>query len=125
MGKIVAEISVSLDGYVAGPNPTLENPLGEGGDQLHEWAFPLKSWREPHGLPGGVTGPDDELVAESLRATGTVMMGRRMLSAGERPQQNDTNANGWWADARPFQTAVLRSIHRSPVPGSRARCEPL
>ena len=62
MGKIVAEISVSLDGYVAGPNPTLENPLGEGGDQLHEWVFPLKSWREPHGLPGGETGPDDELI---------------------------------------------------------------
>ena len=59
MGKIVAEISVSLDGYVAGPNPTLESPLGEGGDQLHEWAFPLKSWREPHGLPGRETGPAD------------------------------------------------------------------
>ena len=51
MGKIVAEISVSLDGYVAGPSPTLENPLGEGGDQLHEWVFPLKSWREPHAFP--------------------------------------------------------------------------
>src|SRR5437763_13678165 len=80
MGKVVAEISLSLDGYVAGPNPTLEKPLGEGGDQLHEWAFRLKSWREPHGLSGGETGPDDELVAENLRANGAVVMGRRMFS---------------------------------------------
>src|SRR2546429_9950983 len=94
MGKIVAEISVSLDGYVAGPNPTLENPLGEGGDQLHEWAFPLKSWREPHGLPGGETGPDDELVAESPRATGAVGMGLRTISGGAKARGNDTNTKG-------------------------------
>src|SRR3954462_3637230 len=99
MGKIVAEISVSLDGYVAGPNPTLENPLGEGGDQLHEWAFGLKSFREPHGLPGGETGPDDELVAESLRATGAVVMGRRMFSGGEGPWEGDANADGWGGPA--------------------------
>jgi hypothetical protein len=56
MGKVVAEISMSLDGYVAGPNPSLEEPLGEGGEQVHEWAYGLKSWREPHELPGGETG---------------------------------------------------------------------
>jgi hypothetical protein len=59
MANVVAEISVSLDGYVAGPNQTLEEPLGKGGEQLHEWAFRLKSLREPHGLPGGETGPDE------------------------------------------------------------------
>src|SRR2546430_17227926 len=85
MGKVFAEISMSLDGYVAGPCPSLEKPLGEGGDQLHEWAFRLKSFREPHGLRGGETGPDDELIAESLRATGAVVMGRRMFSGGEGP----------------------------------------
>src|SRR6266487_1513118 len=116
MGKIVAEISVSLDGYVAGPNPTLENPLGEGGDQLHEWAFPLKSWREPHGLPGGETGPDDELVAESLRATGAVVMGRRMFSGGEGPWENDTNANGWWGDDPPFHKPVFVLTHHAREP---------
>ena len=94
-GKVVAEVSVSLDGYVAGPNPTLEQPLGKGGDQLHEWAFGLKSFREPHGLPGGETGPDDELVAESLRATGAIVMGRRMFSGGEGPWENDHNTDGW------------------------------
>ena len=116
MGKIVAEISVSLDGYVAGPSPTLENPLGEGGDQLHEWVFPLKSWREPHGLPGGETGPDDELVAESLRATGAVVMGRRMFSGGEGPWENDTNANGWWGDDPPFHKPVFVLTHHAREP---------
>ena len=69
MGKVFAEISMSLDGHVAGPNPTLEQPLGEGGDQLHEWAVRLKSWREAHGLPGGETGPDltsSELVEKDV-----------------------------------------------------------
>ncbi len=115
MGKIVAEISVSLDGYVAGPSPTLENPLGEGGDQLHEWVFPLKSWREPHGLPGGETGPDDELVAESLRATGAVVMGRRMFSGGEGPWENDTNAS--WSQAE-----RTRSTSRSMPDWSTSSC---
>ncbi len=111
MGKIVAEISVSLDGYVAGPNPTLENPLGEGGEQLHEWVFPLKSWREPHGLPGGETGPDDELLAESVRATGAVVMGRQMFSGGEGPWEDDANSNGWWGDEPPFHKPVFVLTH--------------
>src|SRR6266480_1539049 len=88
MGKIVAEVSVSLDGYVAGPAPTLENPLGEGGEQLHEWAFGLKSFREPHGLPG-------------------VVMGRRMFSGGEGPWEGDTNGKGWWGDNPPFHVPVF------------------
>jgi dihydrofolate reductase len=107
MGKVFAEISMSLDGYVAGPNPSLEKPLGEGGDRLHEWAFPLKSFRGPHGLAGGETGPDDELVAESLRATGAVVMGRRMFSGGEGPWEDDTNAEGWWGDEPPFHKPVF------------------
>ena len=54
---VFINISMSLDGYVAGPDQTLEEPLGRGGEQLHEWIFPLASWREPHGLSGGETGP--------------------------------------------------------------------
>jgi len=116
MGKVVAEISMSLDGYVAGPSPTLENPLGEGGDQLHEWAVRLKSFREPHGLPGGETGPDDELVAESLRATGAVVMGRRMFSGGQGPWENDSNADGWWGDEPPFHKPVFVLTHHAREP---------
>jgi dihydrofolate reductase len=116
MGKIVAEISISLDGYVAGPNPTLEKPLGDGGDQLHEWAFRLKSFREPHGLPGGETGPDDELVGESVRATGAVVMGRRMFSGGRGPWQEDAKANGWWGDEPPFHKPVFVLTHHTREP---------
>jgi dihydrofolate reductase len=116
MGKVVAEISMSLDGYVAGPNPTLEKPLGEGGDELHEWAVRLKSWREPHGLSGGETGPDDELVAESLRVNGAVVMGRRMFSGGEGPWEDDPNAGGWWGDEPPFHMPVFVVTHHAREP---------
>jgi dihydrofolate reductase len=116
MSKVVAEISASLDGCVAGPNPTLDQPLGEGGDQLHEWAVRLKSWREPHGLAGGETGPDDELVAEQLRSTGAVVMGRRMFSGGEGPWEDDTNANGWWGDEPPFHKPVFVLTHHAREP---------
>ena len=116
MGKVVAEISTSLDGYVAGPNPTLENPLGEGGDQLHEWAVRLKSWRETHGLPDGESGPDDELLAESVATTGAVVMGRQMFSGGEGPWEDDANANGWWGDEPPFHKPVFVLTHHAREP---------
>jgi dihydrofolate reductase len=116
MGKVVAEISTSLDGYVAGPNPTLENPLGEGGEQLHEWAVRLKSWRETHGLSDGESGPDDELLAESVAATGAVVMGRQMFSGGEGPWEDDANANGWWGDEPPFHKPVFVLTHHAREP---------
>jgi dihydrofolate reductase len=116
MSKVVAEISTSLDGYVAGPNPTLENPLGEGGDQLHEWAVRLKSWRETHGLPDGESGPDDELLAESVATSGAVVMGRQMFSGGEGPWEDDANANGWWGDEPPFHKPVFVLTHHAREP---------
>jgi dihydrofolate reductase len=116
MANVVAEISVSLDGYVAGPNQTLEEPLGKGGDQLHEWAFRLKSFREPHGLPGGETGPDDDLLAESFGAAGAVVMGRRMFSGGEDPWEDDPNADGWWGDEPPFHMPVFVVTHHAREP---------
>jgi dihydrofolate reductase len=116
MGKVVAEISLSLDGYVAGPNATLGKPLGEGGDELHEWVIPLKSWREPHGLSGGETGPDDELVTENLRANGAVVMGRRMFSGGDGPWDDDPNADGWWGDEPPFHMPVFVVTHHAREP---------
>jgi dihydrofolate reductase len=107
MAQLIADISMSLDGFVAGPNPTLEQPLGEGGERLHEWVFKLKSWRAPHGLEGGETGADDEVVTETLRATGAVIMGRRMFSGGDGKWENDPNANGWWGDEPPFHVPVF------------------
>src|SRR2546421_11110836 len=111
MTRLICDISMSLDGFVAGPNQPLEEPLGERGERLHEWGFRLRSFREPHGLPGGETGPDDDVVAESWRATGAVVMGRRMFSGGEGPWEDDPNANGWWGDEPPFHVPVFVVTH--------------
>ena len=111
MGKLAVDISMSLDGFVAGPNPTLERPLGEGGEGLHEWALGLASWRRPHGLPGGETNASTEVVEESLEATGAVVMGRRMFSGGEGPWEEDPNADGWWGDDPPFHVPVFVLTH--------------
>ena len=74
MGKVLVDITTSLDGFVAGPNTTLEQPLGDGGELLHEWAFRLAAWRERHGLSGGEANADSEMVTESLATTGAVVM---------------------------------------------------
>jgi dihydrofolate reductase len=113
MPKLRVDISMSLDGFIAGPDQTLEQPLGEGGERLHEWALGLASWRKPHGLSGGETNADDEIVAESLRATGAVVMGRRMFSGGEGPWADDPNADGWWGDDPPFHVPVFVLTHHA------------
>jgi dihydrofolate reductase len=118
MARVILDISMSLDGFVAGPNPSLELPLGEGGERLHEWALELASWRERHGRTGGETGADDELVREALAGTGAVLMGRRMFSGGSGPWENDPNAGGWWGDDPPFRVPVFVLTHhaREPLP---------
>src|ERR1051326_7100724 len=107
MTNVTCELSMSLDGFVAGPHPTLEQPLGEGGELLHEWVFGLASWRERHGLEGGERNADDELVADGLRRNGAVVMGRRMFSGGAGPWADDPNADGWWGDEPPFHAPVF------------------
>ena len=111
MTQITVDISISLDGFVAGPNPTLEDPLGENGMQLHEWVFPLRSWREPHGLEGGETGVEDDMMERAVSSSGATVMGRRMFSGGAGPWEDDPNANAWWGDAPPFRTPVFVVTH--------------
>jgi dihydrofolate reductase len=111
MTRLTLDISMSLDGYVAGPNQSLEAPLGEGGELLHEWVFPLRTWRELHGQEGGETGTDDEVVAERIAAAGAVVMGRRMFSGGEGPWESDPRADGWWGDDPPFRVPVFVLTH--------------
>jgi dihydrofolate reductase len=113
MAKLKLDITMSLDGFVAGPNITLENPLGEGGELLHEWMLGLKAWREPHGLEGGEEGPDDELVREGLQRNGAVIMGRRMFSGGSGPWEDDPKADGWWGDDPPFHVPVFVLTHHA------------
>src|SRR3954469_20180523 len=116
MAKVAAEITMSLDGFVAGPTRTLEDPLGSGGEQLHEWAFRLKTFRDIHGGEGGATDSDDELMADSVAAVGAVVMGRRMFSGGEGPWADDPNPNGWWGDDPPFHKPVFVLTHHEREP---------
>jgi dihydrofolate reductase len=111
MSRVTFDISVSLDGFVAGPNATLEQPLGEGGEQLHEWVVRLATWREAHGLSGGERNADSDVLAESVASTGAVVMGRRMFSGGEGPWSDDPNADGWWGDTPPFGVPVFVVTH--------------
>jgi dihydrofolate reductase len=117
VARLRLDISMSLDGFVAGPSPSPELPLGERGLELHEWVFGLASWRERHGLEGGETNADSEVVEESVRATGAVVMGRRMFSGGEGPWEGDPKADGWWGDEPPFHVPlfVLTQHARDPV----------
>jgi dihydrofolate reductase len=113
---VVAEISISLDGYVAGPNPTLEEPLGRGGELLHEWAVRLKTFKELHGMEGGDVDADDEVFAEYVHAQGAVVMGRKMFSGGEGPWEDDPKASGWWGDEPPFHKPVFVVTHHEREP---------
>jgi dihydrofolate reductase len=111
MARFFLDISMSLDGFVAGPNATLEEPLGVGGERLHDWVLRLASWREPHGLEGGETGPDDELVRATRERVGAEIMGRRMFSGGEGAWEDDPNADAWWGDDPPFHVPVYVLTH--------------
>jgi dihydrofolate reductase len=112
MAKVRFDISVSLDGFIAGPNPRLEAPLGDGGMQLHEWAFRLATWRERHGLEGGELGADADVVSESLASVGAVVMGRRMFGGGEGPW-GDEPWEGWWGDEPPYHAPVFVLTHHA------------
>jgi dihydrofolate reductase len=107
MGQVVADITTSVDGFVAGPNDGPELPLGEGGERLHEWVYDLASWRAPHGLAGGETNEDSRILEEALGSAGAIVVGRRMYD----------NAQGW-GDNPPFHMPVFVLTHerRDPEP---------
>lgn len=102
MNKVTAGISMSLDGFIAGPNDGPGQGLGEGGERLHEWLYDLASWRELHGLSGGETNQDAEILRESFAGAGAIVMGRRMFDLGEEP----------WGDNPPFHMPVFVLSHR-------------
>jgi dihydrofolate reductase len=116
MSQVVVDISVSLDGYVAGPDQTMEEPLGRGGEQLHEWAVALESWRASHGRGGGERNADDDIMRARIEGNGATIMGRRMYSGGAGPWESDPNPGGWWGDEPPFRHPVFVLTHHAREP---------
>jgi dihydrofolate reductase len=114
MSKLRFGIAMSLDGFIAGPNQSEENPLGEGGMQLHEWAFALEAWRRPHGREGGEVNASTEVVERSLRNVGATVMGRNMF--GGDGAWGDDPWDGWWGDDPPFHMPVFIVTHHARPP---------
>ena len=116
VGSVRCNISVSIDGFVAGPNPSVEAPLGEGGERLHDWAVSTESWREQHGRAGGTRGDDAAVIDETLEGVGAYVMGRRMFGGGDGPW--DESWTGWWGEDPPFHAPVFVLTHheREPLP---------
>ncbi|MGW3896161.1 dihydrofolate reductase family protein [Micromonospora profundi] len=111
---VISQLSISLDGYVAGPDQSLQDPLGRGGLQLHEWVFGLDTWRAQHGLTGGERNIDAEVVDEMTRDIGAYIMGRRMFGGGGGDW--DESWQGWWGDEPPFRTPVFVLSHHPRTP---------
>jgi dihydrofolate reductase len=116
MGRLTFDISMSLDGFIAGPNQTLEEPLGERGEELHEWVLATATWRESHGKAGGESNVDSDVVGETIAAAGATIVGRRMFSGGEGPWESDPNADAWWGDEPPFHHPVFVLTHHAREP---------
>ena len=116
MSQLIAEISISLDGFVAGPNQGKEHPLGEGGERLHEWGLSTESWRSQHGMEGGEKGPDDDVAAAYGRGVGAYIMGRNMFTPGRG--EWDEGWRGWWGENPPYHLPVFVLTHhpREPLP---------
>jgi dihydrofolate reductase len=114
MSRLRFQIAMSLDGFVAGPNQSEEDPLGEGGLRLHEWIFGLAAWRAPHGQEGGEVNASSEVVEQSLENIGATVMGRNMF--GGRRAWEEHPWDGWWGDEPPFHTPVFIVTHHPREP---------
>jgi dihydrofolate reductase len=114
MGKVRAIITMSLDGYVAGPDQSEENPLGIGGEELHEWMFPLKAFNEAHGREGGEVTASSPVVEGWWENVGAIIMGRNMFGGGPGPW--DESWKGWWGDNPPYHVPVFVLTHHEREP---------
>ena len=116
MSRLRFRISMSLDGYVAGPRQSVDDPLGVGGMRLHEWVFPLAAWRAPHGMDGGEVNESSAVVEESTRNVGATIMGRNMFGGHPGPWSAERPWNGWWGDEPPFHHPVFVLTHHAREP---------
>jgi dihydrofolate reductase len=114
MTFVTCQISVSLDGFVAGPDQSVEEPLGRGGERLHEWAVVTESWRRMHGLEGGERGADSDVIDGLTQGVGAYIMGRKMFGGGEGPW--DESWTGWWGEDPPYHVPVFVLTHHEREP---------
>jgi dihydrofolate reductase len=117
MSKLRCHISISLDGFVAGPNQSDENPLGEGGERLHDWVVSLAAWRKPHGKEGGEVNESTRVMEETAENIGASVMGRNMFGPPGGGDWGDEEWKGWWGDEPPYHNDVFILTHyrRDPV----------
>jgi dihydrofolate reductase len=116
MSKLRFRISVSLDGFIAGPEQSVEHPLGIGGERLHEWVIPLKAWRSAHNLTGGDINESNAIVEEELAGIGATIMGRHMFGGHPGPWKKEAPWNGWWGKTPPFHHPVFVVTHHAREP---------
>jgi dihydrofolate reductase len=117
MSRLRCHISISLDGFVAGPNQSEQNPLGEGGERLHDWVVQLAAWREAHGRQGGEVNASTRITEESIENIGAAVMGRNMFGPIGGGPWGDGQWKGWWGDNPPYHYPVFVVTHhpRDPV----------
>ena len=115
MSRVRIHITMSLDGYAAGPDQSLEEPLGKGGEAMHEWMIATRSWREQHGQEGGESGIDDRQAVGWSENMGAVIMGRNMFGPVRGPWP-DEKWRGWWGDDPPYHTPVFVLTHHERAP---------
>jgi dihydrofolate reductase len=116
MSRLRFRISLSLDGFVAGPDQSVNDPLGIGGEGLHEWVIPLAAWRSMHGLPGGEVNESARVVEESFAGIGATIMGRNMFGGHPGPWDAEEPWSGWWGAEPPFHHPVFVLTHHAREP---------
>ena len=114
MNHVKCQLAISLDGFVAGPNQSMDNPIGEGGLRLHQWVFKTDSWQAQHGGEGGERNADSEVVEEVVQNIGAYIMGRNMFTAGRG--EWDLDWRGWWGEDPPYHTPVYVLTHHPREP---------
>ncbi|MFI6662955.1 dihydrofolate reductase family protein [Streptomyces sp. NPDC050523] len=119
MSRLRCHISISLDGFVAGPNQSQENPLGEGGERLHDWVVPLAAFRRTHGEQRSEVNASTPVFEEANENIGAAVMGRTMLGTIGGGDWSDGQWKGWWGDNPPYQYPVFVLTHHSRDPVER------
>jgi dihydrofolate reductase len=116
VGVVRFQVAYSLDGYIAGPDQSVENPIGVGGMEVFRWMFDLAVWRRMQGLEGGEVNGSTEVIEEAKASAGAFVMGRNMFGGGPGPWKEDPPWRGWWGDEPPYHTPVFVLTHHPRAP---------